>query len=82
MSSEKVNQIVKKAGKWAESQSTEKLEKTLKNLEKINSFTSFDEELQIKWTIKVIYNTLDGRMREEVRETAQEILDLFKTNKT
>jgi hypothetical protein len=77
MSAEKINEINVKAKDWAKSQSTEKLEKTIKNLGKINSYGSFDEELQIRWTIKAIENELSRRLQEEIAKTREEILSIF-----
>lgn len=58
-------------------QSTEKLETTIKNLERI-SFKSFDEELQIKYTKEAIKAELTRRLFEEALKTKEEILSIFK----
>lgn len=84
MAVEKINEITEKAEDWAKSQSTEKLKMIKKNSVKIKGNT-FDEELQIKWTINAVDNELYRRLqkevlktKEEVLKTKEEILSIFK----
>ena len=84
MSLEKIDEITEKAENWVKSQSTEKLKRIKKNSVEIKGNT-FDEELQIKWTIIAVDNELYRRLqkeakktKEEVLKTKEEILSIFK----
>jgi hypothetical protein len=73
MSVEKINEITEKAENWVKSQSTGKLKRIKKNSVEIKGNT-FDEELQIKWTIIAVDNELYRRLQEEVLKTKEEVL--------
>jgi hypothetical protein len=78
MSAEKINEIKVKAGDWAKNQPTAKLEKVKENLEKIRTFSSLDEELQIKYAKEAINTVLTHRLFEDVLKTKEEILSIFR----
>jgi RPA family protein len=75
--SEKISEIKDKAKNWAKSQSKEKLER-IKQISKEIKGNTFDEELQIKWTINAIDIELYRRSNEEVLKTKEELLSIFK----